>query len=74
MSLLRDPTFLFALLCIVIMVVKKLVSGEVEKVTHGFFFNPYVLGTLIVGVLVWGWVAKGKQVPLSLYDQWTANW
>ncbi len=73
-SLVQDPTFLFASLCLVIMVLKKLLAGDIEKVTSGFIFNPYVVGTFVLGAAVWTWAGRGKQVTLSLLDQWTANW
>lgn len=73
-SFFTDPTFLFALLCITIMAGKKLVSGEVELVTKGFFLNPWVIGTFLVGLVVYKWATAGKQVPLTTVDQWSANW
>lgn len=43
-SLLTDPTFLFATLCIGIMIIKKLVAGDVEKVDDFFSLKTHMKG------------------------------
>lgn len=73
-SVFTDPTILFVSLCITIMVGKKLAIGDIDMITTGFFINPYVIASFVIGVLVYLWARSGKQVELSVVDQWSANW
>ncbi|GKY90385.1 hypothetical protein MPSEU_000012500 [Mayamaea pseudoterrestris] len=69
-----DPTRVFSLLVITIMVFRFLVANDwnVSLVMTGFFLNVYVVAFFSLACAVF-YLSK-PLTPLPVYDQWTAEW
>jgi hypothetical protein len=69
-----DPTRIFSLLVITIMVIRFLMANDwnFSLVMTGFFLNPYVVAFFTTAVAV-AYFSR-PSTPLPIYDQWTAEW
>ena len=74
---LPDPTRVFSLLVIGIMVIRFLITTDWDfgLVLAGFFFNPYVVVFFSLACLVLYLGLKNESAAqLPIYDRWTAEW
>ena len=76
-KILPDPTRIFSLLVIVIMMLRYLEANEwdLSFIMLGFFLNPYVITFCTVATITL-YLAKPspKQEELPVYDKWALEW